>query len=251
MEQRLLYVVEHPGISNGRPAYHHAVYAVAAEGLGGLLACTDVAIAYKRDAQARIFFHARYHLPVGGAGIHLRACAAMDGQGGDAAVLELLGKFDDYLVLVVPAQPCLYRDGDADCLYHFAGNLKHFRDVAEHSGAGSLAGHFLHGAAEIDVEHVGSGLLHHPGGLDHRSRLAAINLDGRGALRRFYVELARGGGDVADQGVGADKLAVGHVGPELLAYEPERLVGHILHRREHHGALAQVDISYFHSGNLR
>ena len=134
----------------------------------------------------------------------------------------------------VPSGACLYCHRQTDGFYHGRGYFKHLWDVAEHPCACSLAGHFFDRTSEVDVDHVGMGLLDNAGSLYHRVGVAPVDLDSGGAFGRFDGELAGGGGDIADQGVGRHEFCIGEVCSLLPAYEPERFVGDILHRGEEH-----------------
>ena len=170
----------------------------------------------------------------------------MYGEGGDTAVLQLLGQLDNNARLLVPPQTGLHRDGYLHGIDYGPGNLQHQRYIPQHAGPGTLAGYLLHRAAEVDVEHVGVSLLAHAGGLDHRIDKAAVNLDGHRALLVVYVQFAGSAVDIAHQRIARHKLRIDHIGPELLAHEAERLVRHIFHRGQKQRIPAKIEITYFH-----
>ena len=184
--------------------------------------------------------------PVGLAGVHLRAGAAVDGQGGDARVLQPFGKADDALGVLVPAQPRLDGDGDADGLDHGLGDAQQLGDVAQHAGSGALARNLFDGAAEVDVEQFGPGLFDNARRLDHGLHLAAVDLDAHGAFAAEDVQLAARAFDVANQGVGTDELGVHEVGAILLAERAEGHVGDVFHGRQQQRHRAQVERTYNH-----
>ena len=198
------------------------------------------------DVYTRVLLHLADEGPVGFARVHLRAGTAMDGQGADAAILQLLGQGDDNLMLGIPAEAGLDGDGYLHRIDYGAGNLQHQRDILEHTRSGSLAGHALHGATEVQVEDVRACLLHNLGSFDHRGRVASVYLDGYGAFFVADVELLLRLADGAYQGVGRDKLCIYHVGAEALAHQAEGGIGDILHRGEEHGARTQVYVGYLH-----
>ena len=158
----------------------------------------------------------------------------MDGERRDAAILQLLGQFHDDLAVVVPSQTRFHRHGQVHGLDHGTGDFKHQGDVAQHAGATALARDLLHGAAPVDVDEIGVSLSSDACRLDHRVHIAAIDLDGCRMLARRDGHLLERTLDAANQRVGADELGIDHIGPLFTADEPERLVGDVLHRSQHH-----------------
>ena len=165
----------------------------------------------------------------------------------NAAVLQLLRERGYNYIVAIPAKTRFYRHRQIDGLHHRAGYFQHLGYIPEHTGSGSLAGYFLHRTAEIDVDYIWLGLGNYAGGLHHKLYLASVNLNSCRALSFGYVQLARSRGYIAHQSIGRHKLGICHIGTLLLADEPERGVRHILHRREHHRALAQIHCSYLHA----
>lgn len=90
-------------------------------------------------------------------------------------------------------------------------------------------------------------LLGYSCGLNHGVDLLTIDLNGSRTLGRSYGQLAHGAADAAHKGIGRHELSVDHIGTLLTANLPERLVGDIFHRGEHHRFLAKVNIPYPHS----
>ena len=196
---------------------------------------------------ARVALHLAYERPVGLSGVHLAACAAVDGERLYAAVLQLLSQLGDDEVVAVPSKSGLDRHGHVDRLDHLARDFEHERHIAQHAGSGTFARHFLDGASEVDVYHVGLGLFHDLGSLDHRGGVSAVNLYAHGPF--FVVEhhLVERGAYRADDGLCRYELGIYHGGAKPLAEHAEAYVGDVFHRRQKEWACAQVYISYFHN----
>ena len=244
--QVMLHFLEYPRPSEAGTAYHDGVHAVALEALEGTLRGGDVAVADDGDVYARILLHLADEGPVGFARVHLRAGTAVDGQGADAAVLQLFGQGDDNLVLGIPAEAGLHGNGYLHRIDHGAGDLQHQRDVLEHARSGSLARHALHGTTEVDVEDVRACLFHNLGGFDHRGRVSPVYLDGYGAFFVADVQFLFRFADGAYQRVGRYEFGVHHVCTEAFAHQSESRVGNVLHRGEEYRAFAQVYVGYLH-----
>ena len=225
-------LLEEPGVAEGGAAYHHRVHAVAVETFFGAFGRGDVAVADDGDMHAGVVLDLADECPVGFAGVHLAARAAVDSEGLDSAVLQLFGQRDDDLVVVVPAEARLDGHGDTDCVDHGAGDFQHLGDIPQESCAGTFARHFLDGAAEVDVEVIGVRLLHDLRCGGHRLGIFAVDLYGHGSFSVGYLQLAHGGSHVAYECVGVDKLGIDAVGSEALAQQAERGVGDVLHRRQ-------------------
>ena len=73
--------------------------------------------------------------------------------------------------------------------------------------------------------------------LHHRAHLLTVDLDRHGALLVRDIELLLRLAHVADQGVCRDELRIDHIRSEAFAHQAKSDVGHILHRRQKHGAL--------------
>ena len=126
--------------------------------------------------------------PVGVAGVHLCTCAAVYGERLYAAVLQLFGKVGYDEVAAVPSQTGLDGDGCVHCLHHLARYVEHEWNVLQHARTGSLARHFLDGAAEVEVDDVGMCLFHYLGRLHHGVGVAAVYLYAYGPFVVAYVE---------------------------------------------------------------
>lgn len=248
--EQVANLAEDPRAAEGGAAHHDGVDAVALKALAGHGGRGDVAVADDGDVDARVVLDLADEGPVGFAGVHLAAGAPVDGQGGDTAVLQLFGQGGDALVLAVPAEAGLDGDGQLDGFDDLTRDVEHEGDVLEQSGAGSLAGYALDGAAEVEVDDVGAGLFDDAGGLDHGGYVASVDLDGYGALFLQDVEFLHRLVDAADEGVGRYELGVDHVGSLFLAEQAEAYVGHILHRRQEYGAVRKRKICYFHTAKI-
>ena len=120
---------------------------------------------------------------------------------------------------------------------------------------GAPAGDLRHRAAPVDVDRVGpvpAGELRravgHAGRIDHRLGDMPVDLDRDGGLLLERAHLGDGLRGVPDEPVRGDELGRDHRRPGLAAQDAEGRVRHVLHRRQHHGALAQVDVCNLHGG---
>ena len=132
----------------------------------------------------------------------------MDGQGLDAAVLQLFGQGGNDKMLLVPAQAGLDGDGNVRHGIHDGTRyLQHEGDVLEHTGSGTLASHTLNGAAEVDVENIGMGLFDdNLCGVAHRFDEPSVNLDSNGALLIADGQFLDTAVHASNQGVARYKL---------------------------------------------
>ena len=121
--QIVFHFLEYPRPSEAGAAYHDGVHTVALETLEGTLRGGDVAVTDDGDVYARILLHLADEGPVGFARVHLRAGTAMDGQGADAAILQLLGQGDDNFVFGIPAEAGFHGDGYLHRVDHGAGDF--------------------------------------------------------------------------------------------------------------------------------
>ena len=142
----------------------------------------------------------------------------MHSQSLDAAILQLLCECAYYFGVAIPSQTGLHCNRNVDSAHHRTRDLKHFRNIAQHTCSSALAGHFLHRASEVDIEDVRLGIGYYSGGFHHWLDLAAVDLDGSGALPFGYMQFAGCCCDIADQSIGRYEFRVGHVGPLFLAY---------------------------------
>ena len=181
---------ENPRCTDGSASDKYAVDTVSVERLAGFLGRGDVAVADKRDVEARIVFDACDFLPVGLACVHLRARASVDGECLYAAVLKLLGKVDNDLAVAVPSEACLDSDRKIDGFDYGTCDLKHFGHVAQESGSGSFPGDFLDRASEVYVDEIGACLGCHACCLGHRLGLTSVDLYGGGTFGPVDRQLA-------------------------------------------------------------
>ena len=185
--------------------------------------------------------------PIGFTRVHLAARSSVDSQCFDAAILQLLSQTDNHLVLVVPSEASLHGDGEFHGFHHSSGDVEHQWDILQHTCSCTLSSHFLHGATEVDVEHIGMGCcLHHACCFHHRFHVASIDLHGYGTLLVLHAYLLQGAIHVADQCIGTHKFGIHHLCSKFLAKNSERWVGDIFHRCQKHRLFAKVYISNFH-----
>ena len=245
--QLVVYFLENPGTAKGGAANHHGIHAISLKRLARPLGGGDVAVADDGDAHPGIAFHLADERPVGLTGVHLRPGPAMDGQGLYAAVLQLFGQWHDDAVFHVPPQTGLGRHGHLHGIGHGTGYLEHTRDVLQQSRPGTFARHALHGATEVDVQHIGAGTFHHNlGGIAHGHGVFAVNLDGYGPFGVTHGEFFQTLVDHTHQRIGGHELRVDHGGTEAAAKQTETDVGNVLHGCQQHRARTQVKCSYFH-----
>ena len=179
---------------------------------------------------ARVVFHFADQRPVGFSRVHLCTGTSVDGQCGNAAVLQLLGQIDDDLMVGIPAQPGFYGNRYFHGIYYGAGDFKHFRNILQHSGTGAFSGYFLYGASEVDVQYVGTCFFYDSCGSYHGFGVFTVYLYGNGAFFIANRELLRGFIDRTYQCVARNKLGVYHICSKLFTHQTESGIGHILHR---------------------
>ena len=193
-----------------------------------------------------VALHLANERPVGIARIHLTTGTAVDGQRLNAALLQLFGQRGDDELFVVPTQASLNGNGQANGVDHALCDLEHLGDVLQHACTSTLAGDFLHRTAEVKVYQVWTGLFDHLCRLDHCLDVTTIDLDTHRTLLVADGQLANGRLHVANQRLGRDKLCIHHRGAKALAQHAEADVGHVFHRCEEDGTLAQIYVTYLH-----
>ena len=232
---------EDPGISD-RPAGHaHAVHASLVEHRHAGLGREEIARA-DHDLLARVPLHRREKLPVARADVFLlhgaavhgdRRCAAGEGAVEDGPeVVEALRR-------VVEAAAHLERDGHVrrHRLANLCHDLKRDGGLREEVAAAAAAEHFLHRAAEVDVDDVVA-LGHEP--LGGRRKVVGIRAHQLAADGMFLVG-HREAGEVA--AVGADG------GHELIEEHLAERVGRAVAAGQHpHGAVAVAGEGRLHDG---
>ena len=210
----------------------------------------DVAIAYNRNMYTWVPLYLTNQCPVGVASIHLTTGSSVDGQGFDATILQLFCQLSNNELFVVPTQTCLYCDGQTHGFYYFLGDLQHLGNVLKHTSASTLARNLLHRASEVQVYHVGSGLLHNFGCLYHRFYVATIDLNANGTFRIADSQFLNGRLHIANQGLGTYELRIYHSCPEPLTKQSKTNIRHILHGCQEYWTFAELYISYLHFGWL-
>ena len=151
------------------------------ESPAGFLGGGDIAISDNRNTDAGIALYLANERPVGLAGVHLTAGAAVDGKRLDAAVLQLFGQCGDDELFLVPSQPGLHGDGRVDGLHHLAGDFQKQFGFLQHPRSCPFAGHFLYRTAEVQVYHIRVGFgFHDTGSLNHLRHVAPVNLNAHG-----------------------------------------------------------------------
>jgi hypothetical protein len=97
-----------------------------------------------------------------------------------------------------------------------------------------VGAHLLAGAAEVEVDDVGTGFLDAGCRLGHGLGVPAVDLDGDGVLVGVETRHHLGAGHAAAQGLAGDELGDGEADGADAPHEPaEAEVGDPLHRREH------------------
>ena len=230
--QIVAYLAENPGPSEGGSPHHYGVHSVALEAFLCALGCVDVSVADNGDVDAWVALHFPDQCPVGFARVHLCPSATVYGERLYAAVLQLFCQLADHQMLVVPPQSGLGCDWCAGhCVHHCACYLQHFRYVLQQSCSGTFAGHLLHGATEVEVEHIGPRLLHHDACcLAHGFDVLAVYLDGYGSLVVADSQFLEAFVHESYQCVARYELGIDHGGAHLPAQQSESDVGDVLHR---------------------
>ena len=235
----VLYFLEDPRVSVSRTSDHYRVDSISVEIFLCLLRGVDVSITYYRYMHARVFLHLSDERPVGLACIHLAAGASVDGQSLYSDILQPLRKFHYYLRILIPSQTCLYGHRQLDGLDDLSCDLDHLVGLSHHSRACSTSCNLVDRTSEVDVHEVGSmpsGDFRRPfghyGRIDHRLRDVAVYLYADGGFVIVCHQLFKRFAGVADESVGRNEFRIHHVRAELLAYETEGCIGHILHRRK-------------------
>jgi hypothetical protein len=133
---------------------------------------------------------------------------------------------------VLEPPPHLHADRDLDRLGDRTDDPRGPVRVVEQRRARACLRHLPHGAAEVDVDEVCAGGLHHPRGVGHHPRLRAEDLDRERVLVSRHAQVPeRARVPVLDPGA-ADHLRADEAGPEPAALAAERLHAHARHRCE-------------------
>ena len=181
--QIILDLAEDPRVTEAGASYHDAVNPVFLERPQSRGPVGDVSVAYYWYVHAGVALHLAYQRPVGGSLVHLAARASVDRESLNANVLQALREFDYDFGVVVPPETGLDRHRLADSLHYRLRDGDHLVGVAHHSGAGAAPCDLGHGAAEVDVYHVGAvasrylrRTVRHSGRLHHGFRNMSVNL---------------------------------------------------------------------------
>ena len=121
--ERQLTATEEPRTAKGGATHHNGIDTIVLKVAVGIVQRLDVTITDNGNVDARITLHLADESPVSLAGVHLAACATVDGQRLDATVLQLLGQRGDGELFVVPPQAGLHGDGKMHRLDHAACNI--------------------------------------------------------------------------------------------------------------------------------
>ena len=245
-EQSLFMAVENPRTAEGGSANHHRIYAVALEGKLGFLWSRNIAVTDDRNMDAGIVFHLSDEAPVGFTRVHLASGSAVDGECLYSAILQLLGKLGDDEVIAIPTQSGFHGYGHVDRFYYFSGDVEHQRNIAEHSGSGTLSGNLLHRATEVNINHIWLRLFHNLGSFHHVLGGATVNLNAHRALLIAYRKLADGALDASYQGFCRYELSINHSSSKSLAEHAKANIRYVFHRGEEEGLRPKFYISYFH-----
>ena len=230
--QQSLGLLEYPGVADGCTADEDAVDAVASACFDSLLGGGDVAVAEDRDMHAGVVLDLADEGPVGGALVHLGLGAAVDAEGGDADVLQPLGKLYDGLVVRVISETGFDGDREVGPLDQGRGDLEHLGYVLQDAAASAFASHLADRAAPVDVDEVGLLLLHNVETLQQFLLVGTEYLDADGVLGRGEAHLAKAFLGIAVQGFRGYELGDKKVGTELLAQFAEGEVGDVVHGRK-------------------
>src|SRR5271168_1225385 len=160
----LLHLREDPRVGGGGAADHHGVAAGFAHHARSVFRSVDVAVANHGNFH-RVFYGGD-DVPVGGAGVALRARARVDGHALDADAFGEFGDIDGDNGILVPAGAQLDGERDFHCRTHGAEDIFQQRQIAQESGAAALHDLFG-GAAEVDVHGIETEVFDHLGGFGH------------------------------------------------------------------------------------
>ena len=134
----------------------------------------------------------------------------MDGHGGDAGLLQDLRKLHAVAAAHVPAPAELgghrYVDRLHHCLHDPGGGLR----LAHQGGAIAVIDDLPHGAAHVDVQHVGTGALNGDlGRFRHADGVVAEDLHRRRMLPGELLQQGEGLFVLVAQSLGGDQLRAG------------------------------------------
>ena len=222
-------ILKYPRATKRSTTNHHGIYAILLEALFGALGSGDIAIADDGDMNAGIALDLSDEGPVGFACVHLAAGATMDSERLDSAVLELLRKLGDDAVVIIPSKTRFNCNGKAHGIHYCTRDIKHLGDIFEKTSTRAFIGHFLHRAAEIDVDEIGLRLLHDTCSCGHGCYIFAVDLNSNRPFFIVNLQLTHGRCHVTNEGIGIYKFGIYACGPEALAEQAKSGVGDVLH----------------------
>ena len=174
-------LAEDPGIGRRRAADHHRVAAGFLHHANRVLRRKDIAVADDRDLHRGLHFGDAG--PIGMTAIALLARARVQRDGRQAAVFGQLGHLHVDQFLVVPSGAEFHRQRNGNGRLHGAQKSFDQRQIAQQAGTAIAPDHFLHRAAEVDIDVIEAQILAIPRGIGHdlrdRSRRAARRWDAR------------------------------------------------------------------------
>ena len=170
---------------------------------------------------------------VGHARVHLLGRAGMERERRRARLDQ--ARADVERVARAVGQPAahLHGDGHGHRAGHSADDLARPLRILEQRRAGAGLRHLAHGAAEVDVDDVGAGVLDHPGRLGHDGGLRAEDLHRQRGFVARDAEVAERALVAVAQARAAHHLRADEPGSEAPALAPEGLHADARHGREH------------------
>src|SRR5690606_5594391 len=106
--KKVFYLAEEPRISNTRPANHGTIESVTVAHFHGFFGSIHITISKHRNVHTRIVLYFGDRRPVGRSFIHLRAGAAVNGDGFGTRVLKPFGHLNDSDGIFIPAKTGFY-----------------------------------------------------------------------------------------------------------------------------------------------
>ena len=233
-------LLENPGVAYGGAANEDAVDAVTIAGFKGLLWGGDVAIAENGDMESWVGLGLANKGPVGLAAIHLGLGAAMDADGGNTYVLELLGKGDDGFVAIIITEAGFDSNWEWGTTDYGSGDFKQLGDIFEHAGTATTTCNLADRTAPVDVDEIGFRVSDNINAGEHGVFVVAKNLDADGAFHFLEEHLTAAFLGVAYEGFASNELGDEDVGAMLLANLTEGHVGDVVHGGENEGEVGEI-----------
>ena len=192
----------------------------------------------------RVILYFADQCPIRFASVHLAACATMNSQFLDAAILKTLRKINykrrtvgQIERVLIPSESGLSRNRCLHRIHDCLGNIQHLRHIPQKTCPCTLARHFLHRTAEIDIDEIRLGRFNNLRSLCHRLGFTPVDLNRYGPFLVMDSQFAGCGSDIAYQGIRIDKLPIRSV---TLTEHSERRISDILHR-------SKIERLIFHS----